>query len=110
MNTSAKVLCGIILATLPLAGCTSGDGRVTNPRSPGPAIGNAVGTVGGAVVGNVAGGVVGVGEGAAVAAKKPFNSERRVIRTWRTETTSDGRTIQVPVEVEVDAQGRPISK
>jgi hypothetical protein len=31
-----------------------------------------------------------------------------VIRTWREEKTSDGRTIKVPVEIEVDENGKPI--
>ena len=61
------------------------------------------------VAGNVAGGVVGVGEGFAVGASAPFNNTRRVVRTWRTETTSDGRVIQVPVDTVVDQYGRPIS-
>ncbi len=100
-----------IAMSLLLAGCASSpsERRVTNPQQPGPAIGKAVGTVVGAVGGNVAGAAVGVVEGAAGAAKAPFNNEKRVVRTWRTEQTSDGRTIQVPVEVEVDAEGRPIS-
>lgn len=91
-------------------GCTTAgrDARITNPNSPGPAVGNAVGTAVGAVGSNVVGGVVGVGEGVAAATKKTFTNERRVIRTWRTETTSDGRTIKVPVEIEVDENGKPI--
>jgi len=91
-----------------LSGCYTTDGRATNTRQPGPAIGVAVGSVAGAVVGNVAGAVVGVGEGAVGAAKVPFNTDRRIIRQWRTETTADGRTIQVPYEIEVDAQGRSV--
>ncbi|HYD82572.1 MAG TPA: flagellar motor protein MotB, partial [Opitutus sp.] len=69
----------------------------------------AAGTVVGAVAGNVAGAVAGGAEGAVQAAKAPFTNERRIVRTWRTETTTDGRTIQVPVETEVDEHGRPIS-
>ena len=93
-----------------LSGCASNrDSRIVNTKQPGPAIGTAVGTVGGAVVGNAAGLVVGVGEGAAGAAAVSFNNDRRVIRTWRTEVTSDGRTIQVPVEIEVDQYGRPVN-
>jgi hypothetical protein len=60
------------------------------------------------VVGTAPGLVVGVGEGAPGAAAVPFNNDRRVIRTWRTEVTSDGRTVQVPVEIEVDQYGRPV--
>lgn len=96
-------------AALTAGGCaTKRDGRVVNTRQPGPAIGTAVGTVGGAVAGNAAGAVVGAGEGFAGASASAFNGERRVVRSWRTETTADGRTIRVPVEIEVDEYGRPI--
>lgn len=97
-------------ASVALTGCYTTDGRITNTSQPGPAIGVAVGAAAGAVVGNVTGAVVGVGEGAVGAAKVPFNTDRRIIRQWRTETTSDGRTIQVAYEVEVDAQGRPVGQ
>ena len=104
----------IPVLTLPgilLFGCaTNTESRVTNPNQPGPAVGNAVGTAVGAVGSNVVGTVVGVVEGATDATKSTFTNERRVVRTWKTETTADGRTIQVPVEVEVDEYGHPISK
>ena len=101
------VFCGALL----LSGCaTHDDGRIVNPRQPGPAIGTAVGGATGAVVGNVAGAVAGVGQGFSAQAGKPFDNDRRVVRSWRTETTSDGRTIQVPVEIEVDKDGRPIGE
>ena len=91
-------------------GCASPDKvAVTNPRQPGPAAGQAVGVGLGTVGGNVAGAVVGVGEGVAAGASAPFNTTTRVIRRWRTETTADGRTIQVPEEILVDEYGRPIS-
>ena len=98
-------------AGVALLGCASDPNRigVTNPNHPGPAAGRAVGAGAGVVAGNVAGGVVGVGEGFAVGASAPFNNTRRVVRTWRTETTSDGRVIQVPVDTVVDQYGRPIS-
>jgi hypothetical protein len=96
-------------SVLSLCGCaTNRDARIVNTDQPGPAIGTAVGTVGGAVAGNAAGLVVGVGEGAANAAAMSFDNDRRVVRTWRTEVTADGRTIQVPVEFEVDKEGRPL--
>ncbi|MBS0632737.1 MAG: flagellar motor protein MotB [Verrucomicrobia bacterium] len=97
-----------VAATL-FAGCSAPGTSYTNPNHPGPALGQAVGTGVGAVAGNVAGAVVGVAEGATSAAKKPFTNEARVVRTWRTETTSDGRTIQVPVDTVVDEYGRPIA-
>lgn len=102
----------LIAPALLLTGCTTAgqDARVTNPNQPGPAIGNAVGTAVGAVGSNVVGGVVGAVEGASAATKKTFTNERRVVRTWRTETTSDGRTIKIPVEIEVDENGRPIER
>lgn len=96
------------LCSAALSGCYTTDGRATNARQPGPAVGTAIGTATGAVVGNVAGAVVATGESAAAAAKVPFDGERRIIREWRTETTPDGRTIRVAYEIEVDAQGRPI--
>jgi uncharacterized protein (DUF58 family) len=98
------ISCGALLAS----GCaTRSDGRRVNTRQPGPAIGTGVGIAAGAVAGNAAGAVVGAGEGFVGAAGTAFNSDRRVVRSWRTETTSDGRTIRVPVEIEVDAYGRP---
>ena len=83
---------------------------VTNRQAPGPAVGRAVGTGVGTVGGNVAGAVVGVGEGVVAGAAVPFDNTTRVVRRWRTETTADGRTIQVPEEIIVDAQGRPIGQ
>lgn len=101
----------VMMTALWLGGCaTKRDGRMVNTRQPGPAIGTAVGTAAGAVTGNAAGAVVGAGEGFAGATASAFNGERRVVRTWRTETTSDGRVIQVPVEIEVDEYGRPIER
>ena len=101
----------LALGALATSACaTKRDGRVVNTRQPGPAIGTAVGTAAGAVAGNTAGAVVGAGEGFAGASSSAFNGERRVVRSWRTETTADGRTIQVPVEVEVDEYGRALSQ
>jgi hypothetical protein len=94
---------------LAASGCASRhDGRTVNTRQPGPAIGTAAGTAVGAVAGNVTGAVVGAGEGFVGASASAFDNDRRIVRTWRTETTSDGRTIRVPVEIEVDRDGRPI--
>lgn len=96
-------------ASLFVGGCnTTPESSVHNQRQPGAAVGNAVGTAVGAVGSNVTAVATGAAEGAASAIKSTYTNERRVVRTWRTETTSDGRTIQVPVEIEVDEHGRPI--
>jgi hypothetical protein len=98
----------LAVGTTVLTGCNSNpDARVTS-NQPGPVIGTAVGTAVGAVGSNVVGLGVGVVEGAKDAAKSTFTNERRVVRTWREEKTSDGRIIKVPVEIEVDKDGRPI--
>jgi len=101
-----------LLSMIALSGCATrpAEARATNNSQPGPAVGHAVGTVGGTVVGQVAGAVVAGAQGAADAVKAPFNNEHRVIRRWRTETTADGRTIQVPYEVVVDANGHVITE
>ena len=108
MKTSFAMVMALITGALATSGCaTKSDGRMVNTRQPGPAIGTGVGVVAGAVAGNAAGAVVGAGEGFAGAAGTAFDGDRRVVRTWRTEVTADGRTIQVPVEIEVDRYGRP---
>lgn len=96
-------------ASLSLTGCGTPDSRVTS-NQPGPAVGHAVGTVVGAVGSNVVGVGVGAVEGAAAATKSTFTNERRYVRTWREEKTADGRIIKVPVEIEVDKDGRPIER
>jgi hypothetical protein len=98
------------LLGLGLAGCARDPNRigVTNQRQPGPAAGRAVGTGVGAVGGNVAGAVVGFGEGVGQGFSDSFDNTTRIVRRWRTETTPDGRTIQVPEDIVVDAHGRPI--
>jgi hypothetical protein len=109
MKTPSTLLLATLASGLLAGGCASThDARTVNTRQPGPAIGTGVGAAAGAVAGNAAGAVVGAGEGFAGAAASAFNGERRVIRTWRTETTGDGRVIRVPVEIEVDEHGRPI--
>lgn len=108
MKFSRSLVMVSVTGALAMSGCaTKRDGRVVNTRQPGPAIGTAAGTVAGAVAGNVAGAAVGASEGFAGASSSAFNGERRVVRSWRTETTADGRTIRVPVEIEVDEYGRP---
>lgn len=108
----------VILASLAgvcaLCGCkstSSASGRVTNQDSPGPKVGRAVGAGVGTVVGNVAGAGVGVVEGTAVTAGNVFDPQpTRVVRHWETQTTEDGRTIQVPVDYLVDEQGQVIKE
>ena len=99
-----------IAPALFLGACVSGPARttVTNPNHPGPGVGQTLGAGVGAVAGNVAGAAVGFVEGAAGAAKAPFDNTRRVVRHWRTETTPDGRLVQVPEDIEVDAYGRAL--
>lgn len=107
-----RTIFGLALASCCLVvGCSS-EGRVTNPKSPGPAAGNVIGAGVGAVGGNVAGAVVGLGEGAAAAASQPFTHDptQRVVRRWRQETTPDGRTVQIPEYYLVDEYGRVIRK
>jgi hypothetical protein len=111
MNTGSLPAVFVGALTLVLAsGCASqpAETRVTNPNQPGPAVGYAVGSVVGAVTGNVAGAVAAGAEGTSNAVKSTFKNERRVVRTWRTEKTADGRTIQVPVDTPVDEYGRPV--
>jgi hypothetical protein len=105
--TLLTVSCALMLL---FAACASHnpDARITNPRQPGPIVGNAVGVAAGAVAGNVAGAVVGIGEGFVSQAGEAFNTDRRVVRQWVTVRTVDGREVQVPVDIEVDANGVPL--
>lgn len=108
MSSFFPKVCVVISVSFLATACTTPrDGQLLNPRQPGPAIGTGVGVAAGAVVGNAAGAVVGAGEGFVGGTRAVFDNDRRVVRTWRTEVTADGRTISVPVEIEVDAQGRP---
>jgi len=106
MKTPLHLLLSV--AMLAAAGCSTSV-RVTNQNQPGPKVGNAVGGAVGAVGGNIAGGVVGAVEGGAAAAGNVFDPKTtRVVRYWKTETTPDGRSIQVPVDYEVDEFGRVV--
>lgn len=111
MRAFSIIACFVGLVAL--CGCKTKDTavRVTNQNSPGPKVGNAVGVGVGAVAGNVAGAGVGVVEGSAAAVGNVFDPQpTRVVRYWKTETTADGRTIQVPVDYLVDEQGRVIKE
>ncbi|MFZ4394668.1 MAG: flagellar motor protein MotB [Kiritimatiellia bacterium] len=103
----------IVLVSLPAlvcilaTGCTT-PSYTTSSYHPGPVAGRAVGTGVGLAVGEVAGTVVGVGEGVVQGVAAPFDTTTHVVRRWRTETTADGRTIQVAEDILVDSQGRPV--
>ena len=107
MKPHCKISAGLALLSggLLLTGCSTSDH--TSPYHPGPVAGKAVGGGVGVVAGNVAGFGVGVVEGTAAGIAAPFNPDYHMVRYWRTETTSDGRTIQVPYDVLVDQYGRP---
>jgi len=94
-----------------LVGCQSGSSTVTNQNQPGPAVGRAVGTGAGAVSGQVVGGTVAAVEATGQTMATAFEPrETRVIRKWVTETTEDGREIQVQKEFLVDEEGRIIKE
>ena len=106
MKALPKISTGLVLLScgLLLTGCGTSH---TSPYQPGPVAGQAVGGGVGLVAGTVAGFGVGAVQGTAAGFAKPFNPDYHVVRYWRTETTSDGRTIQVPYDVLVDQYGRP---
>ena len=87
-----------------LTGCGTSH---TSPYQPGPVAGQAAGYGVGVVAGNVAGFGVGAVQGTASGLAAPFNPDYHLVRYWKTETTADGRTIQVPYDVLVDQYGRP---
>ena len=106
MKAHRKISAGLALVSggLLLTGCASSH---TSPYHPGPVAGEAVGTGVGVVAGNVAAFGVGATEGTMRGFAAPFNPDYHMVRYWRTETTADGRTIQVPYDVLVDQYGRP---
>jgi hypothetical protein len=92
--------------TLFLTGCRT-DYGAGSPYHPGPTAGKMVGNGVGVAAGNVAGFGVGVAEGTAHGVAATFNPDYHMVRQWSTETTPDGRTVQVPHDVLVDQYGRP---
>jgi hypothetical protein len=94
--------------SLLLTGCTRTDYGGTSPYQPGPVAGKTVGNAVGVTAGNVVGFGVGTVQGVAHGMAVPFDPSYHMVRYWRTETTSDGRTIQVPYDVLVDQYGRPV--
>jgi hypothetical protein len=95
-----------LVILLSATGCRS-DYGAGSPYQPGPTAGKAVGAGVGVVAGNVAGFGVGAVQGTTHGFAYTFDPQYHVVRYWRTETTSDGRTIQVPYDVLVDQYGRP---
>ena len=95
-----------LLALLVTTGCRSD--QTGSPYQPGPVAGTAVGQGVGTVVGNVVGFGAGVVGGTVSGTKKVLNPSYHMVRYWKTETTPDGRTIQVPYDILVDEYGRPV--
>ena len=98
----------LLSSGLLLTGCTNTEYGGTSPYHPGPVVGKTVGTGVGVVAVNVAGAGVGLVEGTAKGVAAPFDPSYHMVRYWRTETTADGRTIQVPYDILVDQYGRPV--
>ena len=94
------------LLVLAATGCRSDYGS-GNPYQPGPTAGKAVGAGVGTVAGNVAGAGVGAVQGTTHGFANSFDPQYHMVRYWRTETTADGRTIQVPYDVLVDNTAVP---
>jgi hypothetical protein len=88
-------------------GCRT-DYGAGSPTQPGPVVGKGVGATAGVAAGNVVGFGSGVVSGTAAGYSHAMDPSYRVVRYWRTETTPDGRTIQVPYDVMVDQYGRPM--
>jgi len=95
------------LLALAVTGCTSD--RVGSPYHPGPVAGTAVGTGVGVVAGNAIGFGAGVVGGTVSGTKAVLDPSYHMVRYWKTETTTDGRTIQVPYDILVDQYGRPVN-
>jgi len=110
MKTRGPISCVLLAAAIGVfsAGCATQPHAVTSPYHPGPVVGQTLGTGAGFVGGNVTGAAIGFGEGVVRGTVAPFNNTTRLVRRWRTETTPDGRVIQVPEEILVDAYGRPV--
>ena len=102
---SAGVFAGF-LAILAATGCRS-DYGAGSPYQPGPVVGKTVGNGVGVVAGNAAGVGVGAVEGTVHGVASTIDPSYHMVRVWKTETTADGRTIQVPQDILVDQYGRP---
>jgi hypothetical protein len=95
-----------LLALAATTGCRT-DYGAGSPYQPGPTAGKDVGAGVGVVAGNVAGFGVGVVQGTTHGFASTFDPSYHMVRYWKTETTPDGRTIQVPYDILVDQYGRP---
>ncbi len=104
LNFTAGAFALLVLAVV--TGCSSE--KTGSPYHPGPVAGTVVGEGVGMVAGNVVGFAGGVVGGTVDGTKKVLDPSYRMVRYWKTETTADGRTIQVPYDVLVDQYGRPV--
>jgi hypothetical protein len=96
-----------LLVLAVVSGCRT-DYGAGSPRQPGPVAGKTVGAGAGVVAGNAVGFGSGVVAGTAAGYNTAMDPSYHMVRYWRTETTADGRTIQVPYDVMVDQYGRPV--
>jgi hypothetical protein len=113
MNSNMKTIPLLVASAAGLLVLASVTGCRTNygtgsPTQPGPVVGKGVGSGAGVVAGNAVGFGAGVVSGAAAGYNHAMDPSYHMVRYWRTETTPDGRTIQVPYDVMVDQYGRPM--
>jgi hypothetical protein len=97
-----------ILLALFSSGCATSPStgkRYQAGQTAGGVIGGATGTV----LGNAAVTVTGTGKGVVDGVTAPYNSPTHIVRRWHVEITPDGRTINVPEDILVDANGRPVN-
>ena len=90
-----------------LATAAAGCRNTGSPYQPGPVAGQTVGGAAGVVGGNAVGFGKGVVGGTVAGYSSVMDPSYHMVRYWRTEVTSDGRTIQVPYDILVDQYGRP---
>lgn len=98
----------VAFSFLSIIGCST-DSYVGSPYHPGPVVGQAVGTGVGVVAGNAIGLGTGVVQGSVHGVAVALDPSYRTVTQWHDETTADGRVIQVPVNILVDKNGRPVN-
>jgi hypothetical protein len=110
MKSLRLILAGVasLSSAFLFTGCANTEYGHTSPYHPGPVVGQGIGNAAGLVAGNAAGIGVGAVEGAAAGLVAPFDPSYHMVRHWATETTPDGRVIQVPVDILVDKYGRVV--